>query len=177
MSWFLVGAMVTFERFGRWSKGARPASLLVIAVTGTVLWVAAAWTPWVTAPTIIDPGRDLGSVVAGVAGVLGAVAATLSVSVLIARLGSPGAALAYAGRLSLQIFLAHVVFTAGTRVVLVHVGVVDPITHVAVATAVGIAAPLVLVRVSRGLPWLFAPPWASRPSAHPSPAATRPRRE
>lgn len=158
VAWFVLGALVTFERFGRWSKGARPASLFVIVAMGTLVWVVAAWTPWVTAPTVIDPDRSLLSVAAGVVGVLGALTATLSVSILMARLGSPGALLAYPGRLSLQVYLAHVVFTAGTRVVLVRVGVVDPTTHVALGTAAGIAGPLLLERVTRGLPWLFAPP-------------------
>lgn len=165
VAWFLLGAWVTFDRFTHWAAQRRPGSLLAIAAVGSVACVAAGSTPWVTVPTIIDPQRGIVSVLAGVWAVLGALAAALAVSTLLGRQGIPGAVLAYPGRLSLQIYLAHVVFTAGTRVVLVRIGIVDPATHLALGTAAGIAGPLVLERVTRGLPWLFAPPWASKRAA------------
>lgn len=44
-------------------------------------------------------------------------------------------------------------------------GIVDPAIHLALGTAAGIAGPLALERVTRGVPWLFATPWAARSSA------------
>ncbi|MBB1513204.1 hypothetical protein H5399_12750 [Tessaracoccus sp. MC1627] len=156
---------MTFERFTQWAATSRSSALVVIFAAGGVVWLSAASVPWVTVPTIIDPDRGLVSVLAGVAGVLGALAATLAASILLARLQTSGGVLGYPGRLSHQIYLSHVIFTAGTRVALVRIGIVDPATHLALGTAAGIAGPLVLEQVTRGLPWLFAPPCATRRAA------------
>lgn len=80
------------------------------------------------------------------------VAVALAVSILLGRLGTPGAAFAYPGRLALQIYLAHVVFTAGTRVALVPITIADPVIDLFLGTAVGIAGPPVLEHETRGQP-------------------------
>nr|WP_182800461.1 acyltransferase [Tessaracoccus sp. MC1679] len=95
VAWFVLGALVTFDRFARWAARSRSWALVGIVLTGGAVWQWAASVPWVTVPTIIDPDRGLVSVLAGVAGVLGALGATLAVSILLGRMAVAGAVLAY----------------------------------------------------------------------------------
>ena len=59
--------------------------------------------------------------------------------------------LRYLGLYSLAIFLAHTIFSAAFRIALLKVGIDNLPVHLIVATAVGLAGPIVLVWISRRL--------------------------
>ncbi|MGC6488491.1 MAG: hypothetical protein ACON4Z_12665 [Planctomycetota bacterium] len=60
-------------------------------------------------------------------------------------------ALAALGQGSMAIYLAHTIFSAALRAVLVKVGVVDETAHVLLGTAVGLGAPMVLYGITQRL--------------------------
>ena len=87
--------------------------------------------------------------------------AALFLSRALTAVGGLAQLLAFLGRRSLEIFLAHIIATAGTRIVLVQLGVNSPALHLFMGTVVGVMAPLVLWWVTdrAGLGrWLFSTP-------------------
>jgi fucose 4-O-acetylase-like acetyltransferase len=69
--------------------------------------------------------------------------------------------LAFLGRHSMEIYLAHVIFGSGVRIVLHRfLGITDAGAHLALGMLFGIGMPLVIVIFSRriGCAWLFSPP-------------------
>lgn len=60
-----------------------------------------------------------------------------------------GEVLGRLGRVSMAIYLAHVVFASGLRIALVKAGVDDLLLHVALGTIAGIAGPLGLLRIAQ----------------------------
>lgn len=159
MPFFMLGAVVTQERFSRGLKRCSGAWLAVIGFVTCAIWLATAANPWVTAPTVLDPERSPISVGVGLVGSVAAVTAVGAVSGLLARSQRAGAWLAYAGRLSLHVYLVHIIFTAGVRVVLTRAGVMEPGLHLVAGAIAGVAGPLLVERVTRRWPWLFVPPW------------------
>lgn len=155
---FLAGAALTSRRFTASTTRLPPWSVALVGLAGLGVWVVAASVPWVTTPTIVDGGRTPASVALGAGGSLGALIGVLAVSVVVARQPSLSGWLATLGRLSLQVYLAHILFTAGTRIVLVRLGIVDVGVHLTVGVAAGVVGPLLLERATRPVPWLFAPP-------------------
>lgn len=62
--------------------------------------------------------------------------------------GRAARSFAFLGAYSMQIYVAHTLFTAGTRMILLRgVGLSDPLWHLALGTVAGIAGPLVLYAV------------------------------
>jgi fucose 4-O-acetylase-like acetyltransferase len=84
------------------------------------------------------PGVVAISMLCAIAGVI----AIIAVSRLLADVPFLSRGLAYAGRRTMHLFLIHLLFTAGTRIVLVRAGVTDLATHIVLGTAAGIAGPL-----------------------------------
>jgi len=128
--------------------------------------------------TVTDPmppttGAALGGTTAVVTGVLASVAATAGVlagSALVPA-GWVQRVLALLGRRSLEIFLAHIIATAGTRAVLIRLGVTDLAPQLVLGTVAGVTFPLALWWASErvGARWLFALPTARSPrSADPA---------
>lgn len=68
--------------------------------------------------------------------------------------------LAHLGTTSMVVFLAHLLFTPTTRIVLSRFGVTDPAVHVVVGTAAGVIGPLLLAALATRAraDWLFALP-------------------
>jgi peptidoglycan/LPS O-acetylase OafA/YrhL len=101
-------------------------------------------------------------VLASVVGVL----AVLVLAYLVAP-GAVGRGLAYLGERSLPIFLAHIIFASGTRIVLEKAGVDGLAVHLVLGTLAGIVGSLVLFAISRSLgwTWLFGTPFPGRPRA------------
>lgn len=144
---------------------------LLARVPGTV-WVAAglgaaAVFLWLslsgvaTPPTIGGAGRTPLSVLAGVVASTAGLVLVMTVSRGLAR-GPAGAVLAFVGKQSLVVFVAHIVFASGTRAALDVAGVDALGLQVAAGTAVGTAGPLALFWVARRvrMAWLFeAPRW------------------
>lgn len=110
--------------------------------------------------------------------VLGAVlSVAMSAGLLLfARAVRSSGFLAYGGRHSLDIFLAHIIMASGSRIVLVHVGVHSVALLVAVGVVVGVGGPLVMSAALRRirLAWVFdgpkLPTWARKRSSCPCPA-------
>lgn len=139
-----------------------------LAVGGALMVAVGAAAPFftrVTAPTVTDPGRTPASILVGLVAAGSLVAGVLALSALAARTPAWFGWLATIGRLSLQIYLVHIMFTAGTRVALLHLGVRSLPVHLALGAVCGILGPLVVERVTRRIaPWLFSPPvWLGGP--------------
>lgn len=161
---FLVGCVVTQQRHAALARHVGP--MVLTAVLGILIWLMIGLGTGAATPTTGGDGRTALTVALGVAGCLAGTLATLALAALLAR--SPiGEAAALVGRRSLEIFLAHIVVASGLRVVLVKVGVSDVWVHLAVATSLGIAIPIVLAELAdrSGWTWLFGlPGWLDRPA-------------
>lgn len=77
--------------------------------------------------------------------------------------------LAHLGTVSMVVFLAHLLFTPTTRIVLSRLGVTDPTVHVVLGTVAGVVGPLLLAALAARAraDWLFALP-TGRPAASPA---------
>jgi fucose 4-O-acetylase-like acetyltransferase len=161
-AFFVVGSMVGPQRLRRWLG--RPT--VVLAVAAAVL-VAAYVALLVLADPLPPTTQPDPPTVSNVAlGVLAAAVGVLAVLVL-AYLTAPGTAgrgLAYLGERSLPIYLAHIIFASGTRIVLEKAGVEGLAVHLVLGTLAGLVGSLVLFAVSRrlGWTWLFGTPLVSR---------------
>lgn len=158
LGWFTLGAAVTHARYVSVLGRLPVAMLTVVAVSTGALLAVAAMSPHVTLPTVTDGARSVGSIALGVAGSVAGVAAVVAIAALVARWPAMAGVLAVVGKQSLAIYLAHIIFAAGTREMLEVVGVTDFVVVMVVATTVGVAGPLTLERAMRSHPWLFAPP-------------------
>ncbi|MBA4018975.1 MAG: hypothetical protein C0483_17540 [Pirellula sp.] len=87
-------------------------------------------------------------VVAAVLFPLPGTAAVFALSMLIANRKSTSA-LATLGKYSLEIYLAHVIAYAGTRIMLKQLGVTSIPAHIIAGTVMGIAGPLLLVKFTQ----------------------------
>ncbi len=161
--WFMAGAFVGFEPVVQAIRRLNGATLLAVAGLATAALVTVAGLPEVTTPTVVDPARTPASVALGIVGSVAGAAAVLAFSGLAARSDSPPTRLlAHLGRMSLQIYLAHIIFASGARVLLGGLGVDSLPIHLVVGLLAGVSGPLLLVLATRSLPWLFAPPWQGR---------------
>lgn len=59
---------------------------------------------------------------------------------------------AYIGKNSMGIYLAHIIFTAGIRTVLLKIGVIDAYTHLVIGVCVGVLFPLLAVYFAQKFP-------------------------
>ncbi len=64
-------------------------------------------------------------------------------------MGVPFPYLGLLGQASMAIFLAHTMFSAGVRIVLVMAGIADPVVHLVLGTLAGLAGPLALWAAAR----------------------------
>jgi fucose 4-O-acetylase-like acetyltransferase len=108
----------------------------------------------------------------GVATMLGALlgmAATVLVSMAIARISSLRW-LAYCGLFSLQIYVAHTLASAGVRIAMKRVGVHDPSVHLVLGTLAGIVLPILLLQVVNKIGFKYAFTWPiARATRNPPP--------
>ena len=133
------------------------AALAAVLGLGTmvVLGVSGLATP----PTLDGESRTVVSVVLGTVASTGGVVGILATSKLVA--GMPGAAwLSSLGAKSMVIFVAHIVFTSGTRIVLNVAGVENLVLQAGAGTAVGVLGPVALGTLAPKLKlgWLFELP-------------------
>lgn len=154
---FLAGCVVTASRHAALAR--RTAMVAAVALVGTIVWL---WVALVTTATTPTTGGAVRTVETVSIGFVGCVAGTGSVLALAALVGrTPMAApVALLGRRSLEIFLAHIVVSSGTRIALVQVGVTDPAVHLGAGTILGLVAPVAVVLVAErlGWSWLFGLP-------------------
>lgn len=154
---FLIGCVVTQPRHAALARHLGPVAVAAVVGTSTWLWVALGTEA--TTPTTGGDVRTLVTVTLGMLGCLAGTVAVLAWAALLSR--SPaGGVLSAVGRRSLEIFLAHIVVTAGTRIALVKLGVTDVWIHLGAGTVLGIIVPLgVAVVLDRwGWTWLFGLP-------------------
>ena len=161
---FLIGCVVTQSRHAVLARNLVPVAGAAVLGTGLLLWVGL--TTDATPPTSGGDARTVETVAQGVLGCLAGTVALLACAALLSR--SPAAGMLSAvGRRSLEIFLAHIVVTAGTRIALVQLEVTDVWVHVIAGTALGILVPIGVAVVAErlGWTWLFGLPRRPRSSA------------
>ncbi|MCS6711579.1 acyltransferase [Brachybacterium sp. EF45031] len=157
----MLGAVIGAARVEAFA-GRTP--LPVLAAGGLALlvgWVALAVPPSTLIPSEPSIARTVAGLAAGVAGtVVSGLALVMLVGAVSRTIPAVRRALAYCGRTSLQIYLPHIIATAGSRVALGMAGVTHPWVHLIAGTVVGVAAPLVLwIIARRWMPWLYATIW------------------
>lgn len=157
-----LGSAIGVVRFGAWLRerrllaiGAGAVALLAaLAFLGRDLLPATAWNralfegPLV--PTLLP---SISLALLGLV-LLGGVSAVCGVVPGLNR------ALAFAGRSTLPIFLAHIIIVAGARIVLTRLGFTEPIALIVVLMLLGVLVPLAADRLVRRTPLaaVFEPP-------------------
>lgn len=115
-----------------------------------------------TPPTTGGSTRTVVTVALGVAGSTAGLFAVLGLSRLAGLVPVLARPLSFAGRESMTIFVAHIIFASGARIVLSRLGVEDLAVQAGVGTLIGVVGPLALHWVARRVrcAWLFdAPRW------------------
>lgn len=162
LPFFVLGALCGHERWSRFARRIldRPPYAVagLMAATGLIVVLS----PGALPPTSTGPAYGLTAVLLGVLCSVLAVLVVLLVCGALARRWRLDR-VARLGRDSLPIYLAHIAFTAGVRVVLLRLGVTDVWLHLFAGTAAGIAGPLLLTTLlGKPLWWLFRRPrWGS----------------
>lgn len=134
-------------------------ALWAITLVGTAATIAVPALVAVTPPTSGGAGRTWASVALGVVIACAGLAATVAFAKTIVAT-KVGQAFARVGVQSMAVFVAHIVFASGTRVVLLAAGVDAVATHIVLGTAVGVAGPMLLATLAPRLhiQWLFGHP-------------------
>lgn len=160
----LAGGLVGATRWNGLTVARSAWTLGCVAVLGILGAALTAWGTRATLATTADAQRTPQTILPGVLGTLLGAAGVLAASVLIGRWPAIARPLAYLGRFSLAIYLAHILFTAGARTVLRRLRVDDPWWHLGAGVIAGVLGPLVLVRLAPGFP-LFGLPGRARQGA------------
>ena len=134
--YFAAGALDGPDRLPARFEPWRPLPLIVFAAAMFTLLAAA-----------VAAGIQAGGWVKPLLGLLGT-AATLALSNALVRLGVCRFFLGW-GKLSLEIFVAHTIFSAGIREVLTHLHVTGAAVHLDAGLIAGIGGPLLLVAALR----------------------------
>ena len=160
--YFFAGTVWGAPRFTARVQAVPTIVCWVAAVAGWALVAALVIVTRATPPTIEGASRTVESTAFGVVGSLAGVVAVIATSRLLSRAGPASGWLAFVGTRTLEIFLAHIVATSGTRIVLSLAGVDDPAVHIVAGTIAGVGLPLLLwaVCTRARFPWLFAAPRA-----------------
>ena len=168
---FVAGAALGARRFASAMAKVGPATALLLGSVLGAGYLALLLQTSAAPPTVSHLPREADSIALGVMATVLSTTAVLLVSKAMTAVPLLRHGLGFLGRRSLEIFLAHIIATAGTRIVLMRVGVTDPWVHVLTGTAAGVVGPLilwwVLTRIGSSR-WLF-----SAPGLSPAPRATR----
>lgn len=157
----VIGALPAVKAWclpGAGLREGRRTTLGLVALAVTVALFA--FTPTMPATTAGGLERNPLSIACGVVATVTAVLSVLALSRSVARLPGIGAVLAHLGKHSLEIFLAHILATAGARIVLEKLGVREHGPQLLGGLIAGLAFPVLLVAAGRFLPlgWLWAAP-------------------
>lgn len=157
----VIGAAVRVGPAVRFIGSVASRWLAVMAVAGGAVTLGLGFGLNPSAPTGLPSERSVEGVVLGVIGtVAGVIAAIALISLVVRVTPTIETLLSFFGRHSIHIFLSHIIFTAGTRIALMLMGVQSSVIHLAVGLLIGVAGPLVVERLARSYaPWLFSPPW------------------
>jgi len=145
-----IGVLVSqcgkpFE-FSRWSL----ASIVSVAASAYAAVLAAAWIGWTN-----TLGAMLPVALAGVAG-------SVALGIILSRTRC-ASWLTLLGRHSLEIFVAHTIFSAAFRQGLFAIDIQSPWIHLAGGVLVGVAGPLTLVWLCRRMRFRYLFAWPARP--------------
>jgi fucose 4-O-acetylase-like acetyltransferase len=160
IGFFWLGSIVGFSGMTsglRRLSSPRALALSLIAL-GVLIAISSFWDPLL--PTAPYSDRTWNQLFLGMAGTACGIVGVLAASKVFSHLSVISRSLAYVGERSLEIFLAHAIFIAATRVVLLQLGDAPMLVHVCLGTLVGILGPLLLTHMARvsGQTWLFQLP-------------------
>jgi len=162
---FVLGACLGERGYAAWWRHRDRTAF--VAIVGLVSWVLVSVVTEATVPTGEGFDRTMSTVVFGIVGCLAGGAGLLAASALAGPRGWSW--LGRCGRLSLDIFLLHIVVIATVRIVLLRVGVDQVAVQLALGTVSGVALSLLLATALRrsGLSWFFGLPKRVRETQKP----------
>lgn len=163
---FVLGAYVRFDRLSARLMNLRVVDLSVVALCGVVIYATMlVWTPAI--PPTVSADWNIGHVGYGFVASLAGLVGVLAISAIVGRFSVGFAWLAFVGKRSLEIFLAHIIAASGTRIALEQMGLDDVLLHIIAGTLCGVIAPILLWMVlSRlGVTVLFQVPAISGKSS------------
>lgn len=113
-------------------------------------------------PTVEVSQRTARSIAWGLLATTCGVVVTLVFSRVLSLLGGTVRLLAFIGQRTLEIFLAHILAAAGTRILLTQLGISNVYVHVALGIVAGVGLPIALwwFGLRLRVPYLFEPPSA-----------------
>jgi len=148
-----IGVLVSQSRNPFECSGRSLATLVVVASGGYAAVLAAAWTGWGGAPGAVLPVA------------LAGIAASVALAVVLSRT-SCLSWLSVLGRNSLEIFVAHTIFSAAFRQGLFVIDIRSPWVHLAGGILSGLAGPLALIWLCRRMRFRYLFGWPSRLPQH-----------
>jgi hypothetical protein len=161
---FYAGGLALGEKRVVDCERSLPLWVLTICVMGSTFlfaWVAATRS---LRPPFFVPATTSNSSAGVVWGIVAALSGSLAVlgwSSMIRRLPwGLWQPLAFTGRHSLEVFLAHIIAASGTRIILDKLGIASLVAQIACGIIMGTVAPLMLVMLTPRLRlgWLWEPP-------------------
>lgn len=169
---FIAGMAIGTERLLSMLDRITPAVGAVVGISVTVLGSVAAVLTDATSSTVFWAERTVTTTAVGIV-----LALLTSAAMILVGHGLRGASwLAFLGRRSLDIYLAHIVMASGTRIVLSQLGVTSIWVFVVVGTAVGVLGSVLAGTVARKirLGWVFdGPSWITGTAKTPKQEAPR----
>jgi fucose 4-O-acetylase-like acetyltransferase len=157
---FALGVVRGTRPIRRLSHQAPRVLVVLVVLAATVFGLIQVWAD-PTEPTIEEPARTVTTILLGLLASCAGTLVVLAVAALLGKLpeGTAGR-VAAPGRNSLAIFLAHIIAAAGSRILLVRLGVDDVVVHLVVGTAMGVGGPMLLLTMANrvGFPYLFQAP-------------------
>jgi len=136
---------------------------LVFVLTASIaIMVLLAWNELATPPTTSPLGesRTVVSVLLGIGASTMGLVGVLTLSKLLSGVPAVDKCLAYCGARSMEIFVAHTIFQAGSRIILSQLGVDSIIVHGLIGTTAGVVFPLLLAWLAYRfrVNWVFHTP-------------------
>lgn len=156
---FLCGAAISHARFLEVCSRISTWWMVAVGLGSALLFATIVTKFHVSPPTAMDAHRSLESILLGLSGTAAGTLSTIIMCLAFERMGRQTKLLQFIGRNTLPIFLMHIIFSAGTRVVLLKTGVEETWVHILVGVLMGVGIPLLLVRWLKRLPGLLAAPW------------------
>lgn len=158
---FVLGIVLGAPRMLKVLKVIGPGTAVVAAALLVAAYVALLLLTPAVPPTVAGQLRTPDAVALGVLATVLSSAAVFLLARALTFLPALRVPLAFMGRISLEIFLAHVIAAAGTRIVLQQLGLDNTGIHLAAGTVAGLLAGILLWWLAqrwRPASWLFSPP-------------------
>lgn len=154
----LLGTLIGINRLGRLASFSFRYLLPLIVVAVCCFIMLFVVQQHITTPTLGDPLRNAPSVLVGMAATCLGVIATVLVVAAVNKLRR-FTWLEKIGVHSLQIYLMHLLITPVIRILMVKLGVVNPLIIMFISVIAGVLLPLWVAQISpRVAPWIFSTP-------------------